>query len=716
MINTSNEYKQAICGSRVFYAGAKVTPVIGTIPDLTNADIISLKIDDATSKSGTFQIGSAIINKLTLVTNNDKGQLDSYDFTDAIIRPTQGLQLSETIETLKKGGFTVDDSKAVGSTIIITALDNMNKFDTPFSNVTQIFPCTALQLLQSTCLHCGVYLATVSFLNSDFIIERRPSDEATTCREIVAWIAQMSGNFARCNVDGALELKWYDIGAFESSDSLDGGRFDNTEETSYQSGDNADGGNFTDYSSGDNIDGGTFLDMDRYHHIYSLGSATIGTDDVIITGIRVKAMGVESDYDETVLFGSNGYVIEISGNPLIQEGMASTIANSVGAKIVGMRFRPCSISAISDPSREAGDVAYLSHKGNTYQILLTSVSSQAGSNDNISCDAETPSKKQSVRFDAQTKAIVEARKIAKQEISAYDQVVQQFTNLMTYGFGLHKSEEKLDDGSTIYYMHDKPARAESSAIWKFGSNGLVLSTDQGITWGVDTNGNMLVKVLTAIGVDAEWIEVLTSFTVGDYFSVDKYGKLIAKLVDISGKITADSGKIGPYLIDEFGIESDVVRLSEHPLFPGMRLRKRGDSGKYVKDEDDNSREMNLQAGYILFETIDSGVKTEVRLIGKSDSFTSIPGSIRISKVDVSGEFEKNISSAEMAIDDTAFIKIMNYTSGVFDSRMELTGQSLTMESYTGSKAIYEFSDSILNISASVVNITGGTVNINGQEF
>ena len=118
---------------------------------------------------------------------------------------------------------------------------------------------------------------------------------------------------------------------------------------SYTTGDNLDGGNFTDYSSGDNIDGGNFDNMDRYHHIYALSSATIATDDVVITGLKVKAMGTESDYGETVMYGSDGYVIEITDNPLIQEGQAATIANSVGAKIVGMRFRPMSIKCIIRP-------------------------------------------------------------------------------------------------------------------------------------------------------------------------------------------------------------------------------------------------------------------------------------------------------------------------------------------------------------------------------
>lgn len=555
MINTSNEYKKYIADSinstlsRDFTAMADIELADNTVLNVTEKDIVlgGLKIDDSTSPSNSFQIGTAIINQCTLMLNNIGGKFNQYDFTDAIIRPYIGLKLSETTEILQKGVFTVDEPTLASSIISLVALDNMEKFDTPFSEVTISFPCTQLQLLQAVCLHCGVSLATVTFTNSDFIVTRRPSDEATTCREIVSWIAQNGGNFAKCNTQGALELKWYDFGAFETGDSVDGGRFD--EDTPYSTGDSADGGNFTDYNSGNSIDGGTFLDMDRYHHIYALSQTKIGTDDVIITGIQVKAQGTESDYGETVLFGTSGYVIEIT-NPLIQENTAGTIANSVGAKIVGMRFRPCSISTISDPSREAGDVGKLSHKGNTYQILLTSVSSQIGGSDNLSCDAETPSRKQSVRFDAQTKAIIEARKNAKEQLTAYDQAVQQLTNLMTNSFGVHKSEEELEDGSIIYYMHNKPTLAASSTIWKMTADAFAVSTDGGKTWGAgfDSNGNAVLNVLNAIGINADWINVGT----------------------IKGiRVEMADGKIGKFNITKGGLENDTFKLYDADGSPWM---------------------------------------------------------------------------------------------------------------------------------------------------
>ena len=138
---------------------------------------------------------------------------------------------------------------------------------------------------------------------------------------------------------------------FETEDNLDGGTFDDA--TPYATGDNADGGDFT-YSELTNYDGGNFIDLDRFHHIYSLQSATIGTDDIIITGVQVKQWELKQITEKRLLFGETGYVIEISDNPLDyrrEPGLRNE--GLVGAKIVGMRFRPCRYRH-SDPSIEGG--------------------------------------------------------------------------------------------------------------------------------------------------------------------------------------------------------------------------------------------------------------------------------------------------------------------------------------------------------------------------
>ena len=228
MINVSNEYKNIIQDSREFKTKIKVTLENDTILNFDNDSIMSggLTINDATSDESSLSIGSAIINSTTIKLDNFNGQLDNYDFINATVVVEVGLQLSTTVEYLKKGTYTVDDSNSIGGIVILDCLDNMYKFDKPFSEVDINFPITTLGLLQGVTTHCGVSNATSTFLNWDMVIDDRPTEEAVTCREIISWIAQLSGNFVRCNVDGALELKWYDMSTFEQADNLDGGTFD----------------------------------------------------------------------------------------------------------------------------------------------------------------------------------------------------------------------------------------------------------------------------------------------------------------------------------------------------------------------------------------------------------------------------------------------------------------------------------------------------------
>jgi hypothetical protein len=682
MINTSNEYKSRIRKNRKFF---KISPLIlanGTALNLVDSDFINdgFRIDDSVGEK--VALGTVVINKCTYYLNNFSGKFNSYDFTDAVLRPQSGLQLSETVEYLPKGVFTVDNPGAKGSIIVLEALDNMAKLNTEFSGVMISFPCTNQQLLQAVCLHCGVSLSTVSFLNSGYINSSRPADEAISCREVVSWIAQMAGCFARCNTVGALELKWYDFEVFEQQTNIDGGTFDSS--APYASGDNIDGGNFIDYNSGDSVDGGNFTEMGRYHHLFSFsGNPIIGTDDIVITGIQVTD---SAETTTTVLYGTSGYVLPIAGNPLIQNStQASMIASSVGARIVGMRFRQFSGSLQSDPSMEAGDVAYMSdRKGNSYQTLLTSLSYTPGNYEPVSCGAETPARK-SYRPTPEMKAIVESRRVAKQEISNYDLVVQQFLNLMTYGFGLYKSEEILPDGSIIYYMHDKPTIAQSGAVWKFGSNGILLSTDKGITWGVDTNGNMLVNVLTAIGINAEWIQVVTSFTVGDNFSVNAMGELMAK-----------AGQIGPFTLNDDGLFSEQMEFFDDGTYPLIWLSKPGTNGESFDTGADGSAKANYEPSVAIVRSIEGGIYTEIMLMARND-LAGKTGKITIDRVDLSTGLSKSKTEiTENGIGWTQFTS----AGGILSSTQIISNGILIQQNGKNASVMLDTNTGDLHISAS----------------
>lgn len=634
MINTSDLYKNAILKGREFEYKAHIAFADGTVINLNDKkDLMAsgVALKDGTSRNGSFDIGSVIINELLLTINNSRDKFSAYDFYGAVITAWIGLHLPDgTVEYLKKGVYTVDEPVSPGMTISVTALDNMAKFDCDYAGVNTSYPATLLQIVQDLCLHCGVPLASSRFDNDDYIVQFRPDDDALTCRDVLSYVAQISGCFARCNVNGALEIKWYDTTVFEDSDVLNGGRFDNYNLDQYETGDSSDGGYFDDldpavYRSGDTYGGGSFQAAGKYHHFYALSSLSTSTDDVVITGIQVTADASGDAEGEVYMYGAEGYVLSVEDNPLILPGKAHDVAEHLGAKIAGMRFRPLSCSALSDPSVEAGDCAYISdRKGNSYACYLTNVSFSIGNYMSLSCDAKTPSANSAKRYSAETRAIVKARQEVKKQISAYDLAVQQLTSLITQSFGVFKTVEVLEDGSTVYYLHNKPTLEESQTIWKMIADAFAVSTDGGQTWnaGMDSSGNAVVNVLSAIGINFDWARggtiVLGGENNGDGVCkvLDAAGNEVARL-DKDGLHTSNASITGGNLSINSGSGYDnVIALTyDGTTWKGLNCQ-RPTSGKWIDWQNSMYRMVAISGAGIL-----AGIVSEM----SADATMSSPG-------------------------------------------------------------------------------------------
>lgn len=280
---------------------------------------------------------------------------------------------------------------------------------------------------------------------------------------------------------------------------------------SYESGDDADGGTFAPWNTGYVADAGTFEDQNKFHHLYYYSSLNVSTDDVVITGVQVTEEFEETGKEKkhTYLYGSKGYVLSIAENKFVEKGKAQSVATYLGQKLVGLRFRPMAGQFLGDPTVEAGDLAYVTdRKQRTYNCMVTNLTFTVGNYMTVTCDAETPSKNSASRYSELTQAIVEARKNTQAQISEYDLAVQQLTSLVTQSFGVYKTEEVQTDGSIIYYMHNKPTIAQSTTIWKMTADAFAVSTDGGKTWkaGMDSSGNAVVNVLSAIGIRFDWAE------------------------------------------------------------------------------------------------------------------------------------------------------------------------------------------------------------------
>ena len=305
MINISSEFARELYNDNRNYIVRVEITLLDQTHITVNQDKLwggSLKIEDSVSDDSHLEVGSVIINQLTVELNNIYDDFSQYDFTGAVLVPYVGLQLSNSTEMLKKGVFTADEVKYNGSLISIKAIDNMAKFDKEgtFSNNIEdhadiTFPATLYQIVTAACSKCGVAFNTHDFPHKDYIVETAPSEKAVTFRECIAYAAQIACCFARCNVNGYLEFKWYNTLALDwQSEVVDGGYFDDGEPY-YESGDNIEGGVFNpwddeseDADEGD-YDGGLFGDRDKIHFITSTYAFDLGVDDIVITGVRVTA-------------------------------------------------------------------------------------------------------------------------------------------------------------------------------------------------------------------------------------------------------------------------------------------------------------------------------------------------------------------------------------------------------------------------------------------
>lgn len=544
MINVSNACRAKIRANSKVIGIGNIDFADSVHLELSGADFMANTIgySQASSSTSSFDIGAAIIGKMSFSLNNYNGKFNSYDFAGSTITSWIGVPLDSTTELIKKGVFNIQQPDSYGTTIALTAYDNMSKFQKPYSEVSTSYPTTLQMIVTDICLHCDVQLATPHFDNYTYSIPTRPDDKSMSCLDMIAYVAQIAGCFAMCDTNGRLVYKWYDMGALNSV-SLDGGVFDSA--NPYATGDNADGGNFTDYSSGDNYDGGGF--DDEYFTLYAYTGLKVVTDDVVITGIKAIA----NDDDSEHLYGNTGYVLELSGNPLITSANAASIAEYLGLKIIGMRFRPFSAQAQSDPTIEPGDICIIfDNKSNAYRAPVTSVNYNVGNRTSLACNAETPARNQATGFSQLSKTITQIKQSNKRELSNYDKQVKAMNQLANNAMGFYTTYEDMPDGSVITYMHDKPTVAESLIVWKETVDGFFLSQDGGETYiyGRDSSGNEIVNVLSAVGIICDWIKGGT-LTLGGQSNIS--GSCVI--------YDADGNEIGR--LDESGITTNSANIT-----------------------------------------------------------------------------------------------------------------------------------------------------------
>lgn len=518
MINVSDEFKQLMTERQDFKCNAEVTLANGTVLPLGEDDfsIDNNSLVDAAG-ANTIPLGVALSRNVQLEIMNDDEHLSDYDFFGAKIRLYLTFELSSTIEKIEYGIFTVTQPETYGSVVTIVGYDDMYKADKTYST-TLTFPATAKSVLIDSCDTCGILIGNSNFLHNDFQIPTMPSSEYTH-RQIIGFIAMIACGNARIDRTGRLQIMTYDF----------------------------------DYDSED------------IHKLVDYNKLTSDTNDVQVTGVRMTRKvtttdddGNTSDTEKTVQVGKDGYVLSVE-NPLVT-GHEETLISWIYEKFGNVTFRAFTMDYISYPIAEFMDkIKVTDWRENSFYSVLTDVNFVFFGYTTLKNSAESPLRNQSNYTSSNQKAIIQGKQLVEQERNNRQNAVDKMQEALKNSNGMYSTQEVLLDGSTIYYLHDKPTMKESKNVIKLTAEVIGFSIDGGKTYpyGFTITGEMVARLLYTEGINADYINT-GALTVKDKSgNIIFYADMETGTVKISGDNVTIGGKTAPEAI------SDAVKESKN---------------------------------------------------------------------------------------------------------------------------------------------------------
>lgn len=509
MINVSDEFKQLMTERQDFKCNAEVTLANGTVLPLGEDDfsIDNNSLVDAAG-ANTIPLGVALSRNVQLEIMNGDDHLSNYDFFGAKIRLYLTFELSETTEKIEYGTFTVTQPEGYGNVVTIVGYDDMYKADKAYST-TLTFPATAKSVLIDSCDTCGILIGDSNFLHNDFQIPSMPSSEYTH-RQIIGFIAMIACGNARIDRTGRLQIMTYDF----------------------------------DYDSED------------IHKLVDYNKLTSDTNDVQVTGVRMTQKvtttdddGNTSDTEKTVQVGKDGYVLSVE-NPLVT-GHEETLISWIYEKFGNVTFRAFTMDYISYPIAEFMDkIKVTDWRENSFYSVLTDVNFVFFGYTTLKNSAESPLRNQSNYTSSNQKAIIQGKQLVEQERNNRQNAVDKMQEALKNSNGMYSTQEVLLDGSTIYYLHDKPTIKESKNVIKLTADVIGFSIDGGKTYpyGFTITGEMVARLLYAEGINADYINT-GALTVKDKSgNIIFYADMETGTVKISGDNVTIGGKTAPEAI------------------------------------------------------------------------------------------------------------------------------------------------------------------------
>lgn len=535
MINVSDTFKQKLQDGERVWQEVEITFPGGTVKTVKNEIMGENCTFSDCAESSSFPIGCVVCKSMTLELDNTSDQWKNYNFYMAKVHAYLKMQTSvaspaatdelldenydpildqsggailatkaateDRVETIDKGIYTITTPEQYGEILSFTALDDMYKTNATYISHL-VLPQSIETLVRDACETLGIP-SEVSMAHGNLIVSEIP--ENMTFRQLFGWAAMLETANARLDSRGYLRfIRWdfsnvqEDYGAIADADG----------NITFKGGASIDSDNFISPAGNWTIDNDGFLTLiesatdtsEKLKDFFT--SPTVSSDDIIITGIKLK------NRENEAMYGSTGYVLELE-NDLVADSDLDTVTAQIGDSIIGVKFRNMSGELAYNPLIEFGDMAYTyDRKWNRYITPLTDVSCSVNGKTAVKTQADDPIRGMSKFQSESTKAIVEARRLVKKEKTAREKAVEKLEETLKNSSGLYETSVAQEDGSTITYLHDKPTLAESKNVIKFTAEAIGVSNDGGKTYpyGFFLTGDLIAKILYAHGINADYID------------------------------------------------------------------------------------------------------------------------------------------------------------------------------------------------------------------
>lgn len=522
MINVSNTFKEKLQDGEQVIEIVEITFADGTTKTLENEIMIGNNDFSDCAESSSFPVGATVCKTMRLELDNTEDQWKDYNFYQAKVHAYLKLQTSvaesasesiwmddfyepildtdgnsivlsraaseDRYETIDKGVYTITTPEQYGEILSFTAMDDMYKTNAKYYSALTL-PQPIMALVRDACESLNIPMGFSSMAHGNVIVTALPDN--MTFRQLIGWAAMLETANARIDNRGYLQFIKWNFGAVENGSLVP-------------------------------------LKLEDY-----VNSPTLSSDDIVITGIRVKNKESES------LFGTAGYVLELENN-LLSDSDLGTVAAWIGGNLVGAKFRNLQGDLLYNPLLEFGDMARsFDRNGNGYLTPVTDVSSPLNGITTVKTQADDPIRNSSTYMSEATKALVEARQLVKDERTEREKAVERLANTLKESGGLYMTEDPQDDGSVIYYMHNKPTLEESDIVWKLTAEAIGISTDGGKTYpyGFTVTGEMITRLLYAEGINASYINA------GALIVRDTNGKIIFSADIDNNQIVIDGASV-----------------------------------------------------------------------------------------------------------------------------------------------------------------------------